>query len=867
MPENPLLIFPNPVHVERTKLRGFGSRPPLPDSGQQADRLAPQFVSLLDAMDRQRIALQDNAFGLQPEQVLVLEVVGSIENFIRITRNIEGLEWQGESELDDIEPAFGFEDESHPDKNLKGRMFLVMTDQRALHQIHRLFNRWRRDGNTQFPDGLGELKKVFEQLYDIRPWGIEERVRETGILDDWNARLQYDQEVVNFTVELWFRRSERFRNASAAYVRSVIERSGGNVVDECVVSEIAYHALMGEVGIAEVRGIIEQFSQNRERQIELVQCEGIMHLRPSGQCLVYTPHVIDADDLIVAATPEQAAEIRSPKSRSGDPVVALLDGVPLTGHEAIHDRLAVDDPDDYQADYQARDRQHGTMMASLICHGDLNENGVPIDRTLYVRPILKPYRDFNDRLVEEIPENVLPVDLIHRAVRRIFDGDENDGPAAPTVRIINIAVCDKSRPFYRDVSPWARLLDWLAYKYNVLFIVSAGNHPKHLQLDIPRDSVAGQLSGVLENALIRAAARDTRNRRILSPAETINGLTLGSVHSDLSRARPLTGRVDPFVHQGFPSLISAHGPGYRRSIKPDLLLPGGRHRVVEPIVSQDAMAVVEIDSLISAPGQLVATPGTQTGAVGARHYTRGTSNAAALASRAASFLYEVLSDLRSEGEYSIPREYYAVLIKTLLVHASDWASVWTELKPMLKSVYDGRSLKEFASRFLGYGQASMQTVITCTDQRVTALGFGTLLADAGDEFSFPLPASLSGLREKRRLKITLAWLTPVNALNRKYRVAHLWFEASTVLAKNKRICPDRRMTRRGTVQHEIVEGTSAVDFRDDDELTIKVNCRDDGGEVVEPIRYGLAVTLQVAEGLAIPIYQEVRDRMGIRVQV
>ena len=50
-------------------------------------------------------------------------------------------------------------------------------------------------------------------------------------------------------------------------------------------------------------------------------------------------------------------------------------------------------------------------------------------------------------------------------------------------------------------------------------------------------------------------------------------------------------------------------------------------------------------------------------------------------------------------------------------------------------------------------------------------------------------------------------------------------------------------------------------------IVIKVNCRADAGDISEPIRYGLAVTLEHAEGIRIPlvslpIYQEVRDRLA-----
>ena len=137
---------------------------------------------------------------------------------------------------------------------------------------------------------------------------------------------------------------------------------------------------------------------------------------------------------------------------------------------------------------------------------------------------------------------------------------------------------------------------------------------------------------------------------------------------------------------------------------------------------------------------------------------------------------------------------------------------------------------------------------------------------AADEFVFPLPPSLSAVAEKRRLTITLAWLSPVDCRRQKYRIAHLWFNPKNAIAPT-RVCYDDKAVQRGTVQHEVLEGSMAVDFQDGDSIAITVNCRADAGRIVEPVRYALAVTLEVAEGIDIPIYQEVRDRLRVRLPV
>ena len=160
-----------------------------------------------------------------------------------------------------------------------------------------------------------------------------------------------------------------------------------------------------------------------------------------------------------------------------------------------------------------------------------------------------------------------------------------------------------------------------------------------------------------------------------------------------------------------------------------------------------------------------------------------------------------------------------------------------------------RKFKEYVGRFLGYGAANIAKVMACTDQRVTVLGFGKLRDGDGNEFVLPLPPSLSAVAQKRRLTITLAWLTPVNSRSQKYRIAHLWFNPKNEIALDR--VYDHNAVQRGTVQHEVLEGSKAVAFQDGDNIVIKVNCRADAGDITEPIRYGLAVTLEVAEGISI----------------
>lgn len=73
--------------------------------------------------------------------------------------------------------------------------------------------------------------------------------------------------------------------------------------------------------------------------------------------------------------------------------------------------------------------------------------------------------------------------------------------------------------------------------------------------------------------------------------------------------------------------------------------------------------------------------------------------------------------------------------------------------------------------------------------------------------------------------------------------------------------------KRGTVQHEVLEGTKQIQaFEDGETLRIRVTCKKDATAHLDAvIPYGLAVTLEAKED--IPIYQQVRARIKQPVRI
>jgi hypothetical protein len=860
MPKRPLLLFPTPEVASRSNLpRGF-QQVSKPSTDRQWDRLSSKFQQLQNTFAEQRVKLQQNITGIEPEQVLVIETIGSIAKFADAVRKIQGLEWLAEIEGASVSPDEDFYDEKKHEKNLAAQLYMVMSNQRALDEMLSLWKNYKENSEFKFERGLTKFRDVFNCLYDIRRWGIQERLLETGLLEIWREELEQDpNRTVRFETELWFRESAAHRAQRAEHVAALIGQMNGRIVSQATIADICYHAILGELPAAGVRAIIEN------PNTELTLCDSVMFFRPVGQMTIGTvppAEETEAIDAVDSAVP------------AGEPVIALLDGMPLANHRLLEGRLVIDDPDNFEAAYTAAERVHGTSMASLIVHGDLSVQSSPLNRPVYVRPVMKPIPWLSQPRPEFMPEDCLVVDLIHRAVKRLFEEENGESPVAPHVRVINVSIGDERRPFIRTMSPFARLLDWLSAKYGVLFIVSAGNHAAPIEFDPVLPPIRSLSADELERAVVTSLYGNAWNRRLLSPAEAINPLTVGALHHDEAPDIPLLGthRVNP-LNSVLPSPVSAFGSGYSRSIKPDLLYSGGRQCYPLPVTTTSPQKIELRTQYRISPGNKFASPSTRAGDLNATVYGCGTSNATALMSHNAGICYETLEQIFDEyAAEQNTQMYETTLLKAMLVHGCSWGDMGTRLIDILNNADNGRRAKILACNWLGYGAPDIERVLECTDQRATLLGFGELADKQAHIFTLPLPPSLSARHDRRRLTITLAWMSPIAAHTQKYRGAKLWFDVngSSPAQNRQEACSGqngRHTVRRGTVQHEIFEGDTAEPIMDGDSISIQVNCKEDAKKIASPIPYGLMVSLEVAEGLDIPVYNEIRTRIAPAIQI
>lgn len=857
MNDYPILVFPKYVEASRAKRSSGFEKIRFPKPIYNWRRLGPKFTELYETLERRKMHIQQGAEGVNPEDVLVLETAGRIEDFYNAVKNVEGLEWLFEEDIEGKpdEEFCVLDNEGTPtSKSLSSRLYLISTNTKSLSELKSLFELYANNPQVKLPQGYGKFKNVFEQLRTIRFWNYNDRLDGNDFFEQWLRNNEaFPDMSIKFQIELWYRGSENKRKEAQEKTAKLVEACGGKVLSSCVIKEIRYHAMLVELPGGVLRQMIDEMAEG-----SLISSQDIMFFKALPQMAKIT--ISDVESF-----PKEAWE-KSPKP-TGEPVVALLDGYPLQHHSTLDDRIVIDDPYDFENLYnRANQRIHGTGMASLIIHGDLSSASDALDSKLYVSPIMYP--DNNGE--EQLPEDMLIVDLIHRTVKRMFEGEKNVKPTAPNVKIINFSIGDPVRVFHGTMSPMARLLDWLSYKYSVLFVISAGNVndqtvPTGCHFDEFKVKGQEDISKTVTTTLLSKRIE----HKIISPAESINNLTVGSTHKDGSTIPAYPERINPY-DCNHPAIYSPFGGGLRNSIKPDLVFDGGRQVLYERLYGQKEL---HPDCHSTAPGLKVASPNSN---LDSTVFTRGTSCSAALVSRNAYFCYKRLCEILSGYEAS--ESHIHLMIKAMAVHGCYWDELGDNIEKTLPVVKDVKSVKR---QWIGYGYPDFQKAIECNPHRVTVMGFAELKSEEAHVYSFPLPPAISKGRKKRRMTVTLAWMSPIASENQKYRKARMWVKLNDNDNLFKRIgskidVADTMAAQRGTLQHEVFEGESHFPFEDGTMLEFKVNCADDAGGFKEPIKYALAVTLEVTEPITSAlfpeleesnIYQEVKDRLKIKEAV
>lgn len=766
--------------------------------------------------------MRADANSLAPERLLVFEVTGSVQNFANAVSRIAGLEFAGEEEL------IGDEFDGNPE------FYLLVPQLDALREIVSLWDRWRKTG--QLPRGYAPWRDLFAQLRSVRPWGPADRVSEPNrdYFRDIIIGLP-DNVLIRIEVELVFRASEALSQDAEAQVTNHVTRRGGNIVARARRLEFAYHAVLLDVPAIEIGRIAELDPTS------LAGADPVASIVPQS---VGTS--IDASDRSPLDQDRVGAE-------NEDPIAAIFDAVPVQAHPLLANRLVIDDPNNLEA-IAVGQRVHGTAMASIVLHGDLNDPPSAISRRVYFRPVMYAPQQgseifHNDRLV---------VDVIVEAVMRMR---ANGGPR---VILINLSLGDSTKPFSGKISTWGRALDYLAYTYGILFIVSAGNTSDGIEMQEFANSAQFQAADpeAKAKAVFRGLDARKADRRLLAPADSLNALTIGAWHRDASTevfrgASPFV----PYADQEMANLSSRLGPGLRRSTKPEALLAGGRERAtLDPVAVPLVLRTHSIATRFW--GVKVAAP-PQNGAM-ELYYTIGTSAAAALATHTAHRIFDALEESYPQLITQMPLAQRAVLLKALLVHVASWR----RSDDFIRSVIDENGemhhehWRREVSRHLGYGFVDPEDAIACAADRATMWATGTLGREGSISFDVPIPGVFGNSAQPREVRATLAWFAPTRPGYLAYRAVKLRIpsiqnddlEVAGVTTRSDQ--PSNTQSESGTVIHRRWWDSRIGSAAGATSIPLQVQReRDQGTPIDEVTPFGLAVTVEMPG--ALQVYDQV----------
>ncbi len=817
--DKPLLKLNEPHLTERRKGSGGGGTNRTFTQNTQRNRLGPKFQSLQNALGRDDglIELRADPTALAPERLLVFETTGDISAFYKAVGRVPGLEFVGEENLT------GDDDDESPEN------YLLMPNEASLRQMLSLWARWLR--GEQMDRGFTPWRDVFAQLRDIRPWGPADRVSPE------NRQILMNQiegknpaELLRIEIDLVFRSNDAIANASQDKVTAQITAVGGGIVSQFRRPEFAYHGILVDLPMGEVDKIV-QLNPNS--------------LAGSDPVSLIVPQSTSDTGFTEFEPDDDGADINFEAPVGGEPVVAVFDAVPIQAHPVLADGIIVDDPNQLE-EKAVGERQHGTAMASLALHGNLKGPLRSVQRPIYFRPVMYAPNWGN----ECFDENRLVVDVICEAVETMH----HNGGAE--VVAINLSLGNIYRPFAGRISTWARALDYLSFRYGVLFLVSAGNDTRSIEISgVNSNQEFNELSDEEKSDYIASSFNNVKaDRKILSPGESINSLTIGAWHHEMNDLpNPNQSLFVPHPNKEMPNLSSRVGLGVSNAVKPDVLFEGGREHtkldITSPpvVLSSHGVGNRFAGICVAAQPQGLRFHG----------YQLGSSVATAIATHTAARLHDLLENEYPEQFLNLPKPEKATLIKALLIHSANWRGRGEGLRNIIdpEQSMHWEHWRAEVSRLLGYGFVEPDEAIYCAESRATLWSTGELLPEEAKEYSISLPEEIENLAGIREIRATLAWFSPTRPQFMTYRASKLRIAALgatdfTVLGVGTTSDePGWHQIERGTVSHRRWRNNRLGDFNGETEFSISIQRdKDQGIPIDEPISYGLAVTIEHVDG-------------------
>lgn len=502
-----------------------------------------------------------------------------------------------------------------------------------------------------------------------------------------------------------------------------------------------FEAWLKKVGIARIDRI--NFDSLLMYRVEVTRVQADMLLEHGDVRLVdLTPQTgitfpqLDRD---IAELPRNI-----PSPAPGAARVCILDSGINTNHPLL--RTAIGESRSFIADQDEFDEAgHGTAVAGIALYGDVEA----CEQSNFWRPEFWLY---NGKVMRKCPNSENAIYDEHSVETTLTEAVDYFVDLG--CRIFNLSLGNSNAPYDgTHIRGLAYILDVLARKHNVLFIVSTGNFRGSDDPAVPINSWREEYPEYLLH----------EQSAIIDPAPALNVLTVGSIarHNATydSQKYPEISQLTP-ASANQPSPFTRHGPTVRGALKPELVAPGGN--LACPMRQDRGQWKPDMRGL----GVLTFNNQFQ----GHRIFKEisGTSFSAPFVTHLAGRL---LNEYPSAS---------ANLLRAMLVnHASLPSALETTFSKELIATYKNNTPtknREIFREVGGYGQVSESDLFRSSDHCVVLTSEEEIEKDSTQFFELPLPASfLRSALATRELTVTLAYSPVVRTTRLDYVATQISF--------------------------------------------------------------------------------------------
>ncbi len=424
--------------------------------------------------------------------------------------------------------------------------------------------------------------------------------------------------------------------------------------------------------------------------------------------------------------------------------VCILDSGINTNHPLL--KMAIGESHSFVTEQdEFDDAGHGTAVAGIALYGDVEA----CDRSNFWRPEFWLY---NGKVMRKCPETNNAVYDEHTVEATLTEAVEHFVDLG--CRIFNLSLGNANAPYDgTHIRGLAYILDVLARKHNVLFVVSTGNFTGCDEPAVPINSWREEYPEYLLH----------ERSVIIDPAPALNVLTVGSVarHNATfdSQKYPEIYQLSP-ASENQPSPFTRHGPSVKGALKPELVAPGGN--LASTVHQANKQWRPDMRGL---------------GVLTMNHRFQGNTlfNEISGTSFAAPYVTHLAGRLLNEYPTAS-----ANLLRAMLVnHASLPDESRSTFSPEMIASYKTNKKtwnREIYRDVAGYGLVSESDLFRSSDQCVVLMCEESIEKDSSQFFELPLPASyLRTARGTRELSVTLAYTPAVRTTRLEYIATQISF--------------------------------------------------------------------------------------------